>query len=535
MSPIKAEKNIFQLIFVEQSFYFFHKTSLNGRKLIRLSYSKSAYHSKYKRRLILTEDHPILTPFGWQIAGKIKNGDLIITGELCPNNHHMEVIIGTLLGDSSLLSSNRTEHIQSRPYLRIGHCEKQKGWLKLKRMSLKALSPKPIKTQCHKNRYNFCLFSLPTAAYFVDLYKQFYKKNRKIVPRKLIEKYFSPLLLATWFMDDGCASNKQSNDSLSRIATHGFSFDDVLWLSKILTKKGFICYPYCCKLKDKKYWELRFNKRGNEIFCKTISPYILPEMRYKLSISGRNYNRNLWQLGEAGAFVDKAIVEKANEQKRNVYCLDVEGEHNFISNGIICHNCSSINAMGISKAMMEKIFCSQNQIFGRPKFCCTRYGNVISSRGSVIPLFLNQIKNGNPITITDPTMTRFILSLKESVSLVEYALRYSKGGEIFILDVPSVEVGFLAESLVRFFKSKSELKIVGIRPGEKMHETLINETEYVRTTKDKRFLTIHPDRANIRGSGPFPFLKNFRSDNTRKITDYQELIDLLITAGVLTR
>ena len=155
-----------------------------------------------------------------------------------------------------------------------------------------------------------------------------------------------------------------------------------------------------------------------------------------------------------------------------------------------------LNAMGTSKAMMEKLVCSQNQNGGNTKFCCVRYGNVMGSRGSVIPLFKWQIENDEPLTVTVPEMTRFLMTLDQSVGLVLHAMQHATGGEIFVRKAPACTIGKLAEAVCKKFSQQGAdhpVNVTGIRPGEKLHETLVNEYEMQRVTEEELFYAIHPE------------------------------------------
>ena len=131
-----------------------------------------------------------------------------------------------------------------------------------------------------------------------------------------------------------------------------------------------------------------------------------------------------------------------------------------------------INAMGISKAMMEKVAVAESRNHKDTVVCLTRYGNVMASRGSVIPLFIKQIKNGNPITVTDPEMTRFLMSLDEAVDLVLFAFEHGNPGDLFVNKAPAGKIGDLAQALKEMFNTNNEIKIIGTRHGEKLYETL---------------------------------------------------------------
>ena len=138
-----------------------------------------------------------------------------------------------------------------------------------------------------------------------------------------------------------------------------------------------------------------------------------------------------------------------------------------------------INAMGITKAIEEKVAVAKSRMSGRTKICCTRYGNVMCSRGSVILLWIDQIKNGNPITLTEPSMTRFIMSLEEAVDLVLFAFEHGENGDLLIQKAPACTIQTQAKAVCELFGGKKEdIKVIGIRHGEKMYETLLTNEEY---------------------------------------------------------
>jgi FlaA1/EpsC-like NDP-sugar epimerase len=194
------------------------------------------------------------------------------------------------------------------------------------------------------------------------------------------------------------------------------------------------------------------------------------------------------------------------------------------------------NAMGISKAMMEKILCSQNQRQLWTVFCCVRYGNVMGSRGSVIPLFQSQAAKGQPLTVTDPEMTRFLLTLDDSVSLVFHAMERAKGGEIFVKKAPAARVSLIADAILAQATAgpgarRLHKEIVGIRPGEKMHEVLVSEHEIRRSRESEDFFTVEPEyraapAANGRAAG-----YEYTSQNTCQIESLAEMLDLLRRMG----
>ena len=196
-----------------------------------------------------------------------------------------------------------------------------------------------------------------------------------------------------------------------------------------------------------------------------------------------------------------------------------------------------INAMGISKAMMEKLMISKANLSGKDKtiLCATRYGNVMGSRGSVMPLFIDLIKNGKPITITDPQMTRFMMSLKDSVNLVLHAFEHAKQGDIFVQKAPSATVADIAKVLNEIFGKKENIQIIGTRHGEKLYESLLSREEMIRAQDLKNFYRIPSDNRDlnyskyfVKGKKSISKSKDYTSHNT-EILKSKELKKLLMT------
>ena len=187
-----------------------------------------------------------------------------------------------------------------------------------------------------------------------------------------------------------------------------------------------------------------------------------------------------------------------------------------------------INAMGISKAMAEKIAISKSRIENNKTIICiTRYGNVMGSRGSVIPLFINQIKKNKPLTVTNPEMTRFLMSLEDSVNLVIYAFKNGKSGDIFIKKSPATSMDILATSIKGIYNSKSKINIIGTRHGEKLYETLISKEESLRLEDYKDFFKIYNDNRDLNYNIYFSEGKKskkffeYNSHNTKQLNSEQ--------------
>lgn len=184
-----------------------------------------------------------------------------------------------------------------------------------------------------------------------------------------------------------------------------------------------------------------------------------------------------------------------------------------------------INAMGISKALEEKVAVAKSRYSGETKICCTRYGNVMCSRGSVIPLWIDQIRNGSPITLTEPKMTRFIMSLEEAVDLVLFAFEHGQNGDILVQKAPACTIQTQAEAVCELFGGKKEeIKVIGIRHGEKMYETLLTKEEcskaedmgnFYRVPADNR--TLNYDKYFVDGNKKAVTIEEFNSDNTTRL------------------
>ena len=203
-----------------------------------------------------------------------------------------------------------------------------------------------------------------------------------------------------------------------------------------------------------------------------------------------------------------------------------------IDEGVECVICLStdkaaypINAMGITKAVEEKVAVAKSRTSGRTKICCTRYGNVMCSRGSVIPLWIDQIKKGSPITLTEPAMTRFIMSLEEAVDLVLFAFENGENGDLLIQKAPACTIQTQAEAVCELFGGRKEdIKVIGIRHGEKLYETLLTNEECAKAIDMGDFYRVPADNRGLNydkyfkeGDGERNALTEFNSNNTRRL------------------
>ena len=183
-----------------------------------------------------------------------------------------------------------------------------------------------------------------------------------------------------------------------------------------------------------------------------------------------------------------------------------------------------INAMGISKALMEKVAISASRNYSKTTVCLTRYGNVMASRGSVIPLFLNQILKGEDLTITDPKMTRFLMSLDEAVDLVLYAFKNGEQGDLFVQKSPASTVGVLAQAIKEIYNSDKKIKIIGTRHGEKLYETLLTKEEYVKAENLEGYYRVPADNRDLnyakystKGTEQNSGTEEYHSHNTQRL------------------
>ena len=194
-----------------------------------------------------------------------------------------------------------------------------------------------------------------------------------------------------------------------------------------------------------------------------------------------------------------------------------------------------VNAMGTSKAMMEKVIVAKSRTVDPKKtsIMCTRYGNVLASRGSVVPLFINQIKEGNPLTLTEPSMTRFVMTLEEAVDLVLFAFENGESGDIFVQKAPACTIEILAKAVKELFKADNEIKVIGIRHGEKMYETLLTDEECANAIDLGNFYRVPCDKRDLNYDKYFVEgieknrLTQFNSNNT-KLMNIEEVKNKLL-------
>lgn len=202
-----------------------------------------------------------------------------------------------------------------------------------------------------------------------------------------------------------------------------------------------------------------------------------------------------------------------------------------------------INAMGMSKALMEKLMIAKARMYGDKKtiFCGTRYGNVMASRGSVIPLFLQQIQQGAPLTITDPNMTRFMMTIEDAVDLVVYAFQNGNPGDIFVQKAPSATIATLAEAMLKLFQAKNEIRVIGTRHGEKLYETLLNREEMANAEDMGEYFRVPADVRDlnyacyfVEGEEEISLKDDYNSHNVKRL-DIEGMANLLLKLEIIQR
>lgn len=196
-----------------------------------------------------------------------------------------------------------------------------------------------------------------------------------------------------------------------------------------------------------------------------------------------------------------------------------------------------VNAMGMSKAIMEKIFIAKSRTARNTLICGTRYGNVMASRGSVIPLFIEQIKSGKPLTVTDPGMTRFLMNLDEAIDLVLFAFQHANPGDLMVKKSPASTVGELAQALKKLFRADNELQVIGVRMGEKIHETLLTREEKAAALDMEEYFRVPADESDLNyakyfsdGNRSISAMQEYNSGNTHRLTA-EELEQTLLGCG----
>lgn len=202
-----------------------------------------------------------------------------------------------------------------------------------------------------------------------------------------------------------------------------------------------------------------------------------------------------------------------------------------------------INAMGMSKAMMEKVMVARSRNLDENKsvFTGTRYGNVMASRGSVIPLFIEQIKAGKPLTITDPNMTRFMMTLEDAVDLVMYAWEHGRQGDLFVQKAPAATVETLAKALLELYNSSAEIRVIGTRHGEKLYETLVNREDMVKAEDLGEYFRVPADTRDLNyeqyfseGEPELSRVEDYHSHNTHRL-DIAGMKDLLLKLPIIRK
>ena len=476
-----------------------YATPRAGRRLYRLSYEGGPRHGAKATGVTLTGDHKVLTVDGWRAVEDLSVTDLLITTEPAPNGKQMALLAGTLLGDSHV-------HTRAgRSSMRMGHCGAQREWLEAKVRGLSGFGD-GISSSCHRTtrRDEFFVWDSASSQFWNEMRALFYPGGQRSIPRILVTRLLETapaVLLAAWYQDDGCLGSSWRTKAgehrgTARIATHRFPPEDVQWIAAHLGRMGLQASARRLNGRGTQpgavkefYWELRFDWKATEALFRLIGPGVMPCLRHKVLDDTPAYDPDFWNLGVAERYTARPLVTPANDSPATVYCLDVAGTHNFISNNIILHNCAPSTIYGTSKAAAEFIAVQTNH-FGLPRtrLACARYGNVISSTGSVIPVWRQQAATGLPLTITDPRMSRFWWTVREAVDFVLLCLTVMRGGEILIPKLRAMSISALADLVAPGHHRKTVGPRLG---GEKRAEMLFSEDE--------------ADRVVEVGNGPAPF------------------------------
>lgn len=466
------------------------KNKRQGRDYFDVTFKNARRYSNNRVRARVTGDHKFLTKNrGWVEAQHLEESDLLVTDYLVPNHKQMSLLVGLLLGDGNILYKEGKNKNSSKAIFRYGQSEDKVESVTLFKKALQTLGTNDIRVQeSNRGRQRFHTFSLKATPFMSGIYKEFYPNGKKIIPKSLVEKYFSPIMLSAWINDDGCKSYGNL-----RIATHSFEKEDVFWMADFLTSKGLECWSYPCEYKDKTYYELRFSVKATNKISNMISGY-LPHCSLHKLYNCDALNSKLWQLGDPTPFVDNPIIKISERKTKFVYCIQVEKTHNFVSSGMVLHNCAPATLYGGTKFVAEQIFINGNNYSARDKtiFTCTRYGNVYGSNGSVRHLFEQQAKDEGRVSVTHEDMTRFFMSMDEAVDLNLFALNNTIGGEIFIPKLKATTIMAFANT----FAPGVPVRFIGLRGYEKIHEDLISKTEMLYTVDCGKYFKIVPPGVN---------------------------------------
>ena len=319
-----------------------HETPLGDRYWLRMVLEHAKAHYGKEEGLWLTNDHEILTPSGWIQVEKLSIGDKVITVHPAPSEQQSAVLVGTLLGDGHLTP----KHGKSQ-WSRIGLTQgsKQKEWLELKRWSFSGFKWTPVRIG--KNKYDSVFYQTecwktPSLGKWRD---NWYPEGRKVVHRESVEKYFGPLMLATWFCDDGDTQKRKWGGPSARISTLGFPKEDVVWLANFLTDQGIetLARTHSKGIDGEDQYYLYVTVEGSKVLFQMIAPYVPDCLRYKLPEGSPEYNKELWEeIEPAVRFADiiAKLYEGNNGEQVTTFCIDVEDDHNFVASGTVVHNCT---------------------------------------------------------------------------------------------------------------------------------------------------------------------------------------------------
>lgn len=464
-------------VFAESPIAGWYKNQRAGRRMIAVSYEHGPHHGGHVQRALVTEDHPVLTVEGWCSAAKVDGVDLI-TSESAPNESQERLLIGTILGDA---------HVRRG---RSGLQRYQAGSPSWNTVTANALAGLGASVRNHRNGGTTLMTR--AAGWAARLRMEFYPDGWKAVPRTLVEQAFSPEMLAAWYMDDGTLARDRRHPAarpLARFATHGFIESDVHWLADLFTARGLPATVQRVAWHGHgPYYELRLTADASDRLFETIGRFIVSGMRHKVPEWALPYDAEAWALGASVPFIARGRAEEQTVPGRDVYCLDIKDTHNFAVAGVVLHNCQPVNNYGATKLMMERLFQEADRL-GETTFNVVRYGNVIGSTGSVIPMFMAAVEEGKPVRLTDPAMTRFWMSVDEAIDLILYALRSPKGGEVIIPNCRALSMQDLVRVVLGYnehgeLPDDGRVEIIGIRPGEKRHEALMHKAESVRARRE---------------------------------------------------
>ncbi len=309
-----------------------------------------------RRNSWVTDDHPFLTPDGWMRAGDIRTGTPIVTERPAPNRQQMELLIGTLLGDATV-RGKRT------PSITIAHKVENADWLACKTRGMSGFRYVESERSVGGRDMAFVAFASEPA--FIELRDSCYADGKRVFPRGLVEEFISDRMIATWYLDDGHLSIRGGNTRpRADIGCSSYSWDDIRWVADRMNERGYTC-TVRGQGGSSNGPRIFFTVDGTDALMRAIGKYVPDSMRYKVTDAAPAFDSRAWDLGAPGRFIDEAVVEAGPHGRTTAYCIDVEETHNFVTAGMVVHNCTLTRVLRAAHTMQSIWIYNDEKASGR--------------------------------------------------------------------------------------------------------------------------------------------------------------------------